>query len=177
MYRSPSLRPLGGLVFALAVGLLAAPAPARAEYYLSTNGGGACKPAYGASPNFTFTELYAQNIGTADQYVVCNFANFGKGYDMTTVGVYSLVVNFSAGATAGTPVCVARLGFWTNAASVASTVVRSVTIQPGQAGEIRYNPGDLNRAYEFQTLSMNCKVPAGFRLGLIQRWEPDDVVK
>ena len=68
---------------------------------MATNGGSACKPAYGASTKFNFTEYYALNTSTTDQYVVCNFANFSIG-DSSAQPTDGLFVAFDAGASPGT---------------------------------------------------------------------------
>ena len=46
------------------VATLAAPQAAQARIFMATNGGSACKPAFGASTKFNFTEYYALNNGT-----------------------------------------------------------------------------------------------------------------
>jgi len=174
MFLSPRLT---GFAAATFVGLatLAAPHAAQARIFMATNGGSACKPAYGASTKFNFTEYYALNNGTTDQYVVCNFNNWSVNpVDSTALALEMLAVYFNSGATTGgTAVCTVKMGYWTNGASTESQMVKSIDLTPNSAGSITFTGADLPRKYEFQGLSMNCKVPGGFRLGLIQRFEPE----
>jgi len=164
-------RPLAGLAAVLAVACITAPRPAHAEIYLSTNAGGACKPAYGASDKFTFTELYAQNIGTTDQYLVCNFANFTISTGQLAAPIDELRVWAGAGATPGTLACTVKMGYWLGSPVVTSTSTKSAALGISSTGMLDFVSTDLPRDSEYQVLSMNCKLPGGFKLGLIQRFE------
>jgi len=169
--------PLAGTAgaIALALALAAAPQTANANVFLSTNGGAACKPAYGASTKFNFTEYYALNNSTTDQYVVCSFANFSVGSSSTAQPVKGIYFSFDAGATPGTAVCTVKMGYWMAGAHTASQSSKSVTVAANSNGVINFSNLDLPRSFEFEALSVNCKVPGGFKLGLIQRTEPEPV--
>ena len=175
MGQSNSVVPFAGTAsaLALAIALSAAPQPARAHISLSTSAGSACKPAYGASTRFNFTELYARNNGTTDEYLVCGFAN----WSFTGVGsarpLKSLSIWVNTGAAGGTAVCVAKMGYWTGGATVVSMATRSLTFDSYGSGNLLWEEADLPRSEEFQVLSMNCKLPGGAKLGLIQRIEAE----
>jgi len=170
-----STRPFAGPALAAVIACLAAPAPAHATIYMSTNAGGACKPAYGASNKFTFTEFYAHNIGTTDQYLVCNFANFTVGAaSQAAQAVTMLRVFVGAGSIAGTAVCTVKMGYWLGGTNtVASQATKSVVLPAFGTSPIEFSATDLPRSLEFQVLSMNCKLPGDAKMGLIQRFEPE----
>jgi len=159
----------------LAASLSITPQAARADISMTTSGGSACKPAYGASTKFVFTELYALNTGTTDQYLVCGFANWAlTGPAAKPPNIVAVYV--AAGTTSGTAACTIKMAAFFGTTSVASVLVRSATLQPAESTSLYFNGLDLQRWQDYQILSMNCKLPGGFKLGLIQRWEPEPPV-
>lgn len=157
---------LAALVFV--AGLQAAGETRAAVINLSTNGGAACKPAYGASTSFAFRTSYAENIGTTDQYVVCHFPNWDLGPPQ---GLESLQLYMTAGAYPGTVVCVAGMGYYYNTTHFTSVLSKSVTVaSAGQGGVIEYLGGELpDNGGGDESLTLNCKLPRGFKFGLIRR--------
>jgi len=168
----PTARPLAGLATAIVLAFAAAPQPAHARIHMSSNAGGACKPAYGASTKFNFTELYALNTSTTDQYLVCNFTDLTIApFTSNAQPIDMLRVFVVSGASAGTVTCVAKMGHLADLTpTVASSATGSVPMSANSASAIVLG-SDLPRTNEYDVLSMNCKLPGGFKLGLIQRWE------
>jgi len=171
----PLVRPLAAAALAAGLALAALPQPAHALISLSTSGGSACKPAYGASTKFNFTELYALNNSTTDQYLVCGFANWSFAGDGASRPITFISMFVNTGAAGGTVTCVAKMAYWTGGATVVSSASKSVTFASYGSGNLLWESTDLPRTQEYEVLSMNCKLPGGARIGLIQRIEPEPI--
>jgi hypothetical protein len=150
---------------------LAASSPAHALRARDTSAGGACHPANGAAAGkFTYGNLSLTNVGTVDQYVICHLQ-----MDDDTTALYparpdTLSVAVTAGATPGTVACVAQIGFHANGANyVRSSFSRSVTLAAGNNGWAYWDSTTAwTREFAYETLTLNCKVPPGFRMGLVE---------
>jgi hypothetical protein len=157
-----------------AIAAFVAASPARAEIYMSTSGGGACKAASSGSTAFRYTNLTVENIGTTDQYVVCSFTNFTVGTDQSAEAPYFLKVYLGAGAYPGTATCIAQMASWySGAAHISSSKSNVASLEANGYTAMYWLPEDLARDHETETLVLNCKLPRGFRIGLIQRVEPE----
>ena len=155
------------------VGALSASQPAAATHAHDTSAGGACHAANGAADGkFTYSNNYLTNIGTTDQYVICHLQMDDDDSVPLTHPVY-LAVHTVAGATAGTITCVAQEGaFYTGASNtIASSSARSATLDVGLNSNLNWDTNLLTRPAIYYTLTLNCKVPGGFKLGLIEYWE------
>jgi hypothetical protein len=165
---------LFGAVIVAGVAASTAPRTADADIYMSTSAGGSCHPAFGASTSFRFTSTYAENIGTTDQYLVCSFTNWDVGSAQLGRPIVELRVFFSAGAYAGTISCATQMGsYYAGATHFNSSLTKSTALGAGTSSDLIWSGTDLPRTEEYATLVMNCKLPRGFRLGLLQRFEPE----
>jgi hypothetical protein len=156
---------------AATVSCLALPTPAAAQTYRDTSAGGACKAAAAGSTAITFGNTYLLNKSTVAQYVICHFDMFDLA-GSTAQSTSMLKAYFGAGDTAGTPTCVVQIGFYTQQLYTSDISSGSVTIQPGLSDFIAFGSADMVRDAYYQTLTLNCKVPPGFRMGLIERTDP-----
>ncbi len=162
--------PLGMLAVsaALALGTAVTPGTASAVYRISS-GGTACQPANGSAPWFQFTNNYLINNGTTDKYVVCNFVIDEPG--ITTIEqIDYLYVNTSSGAVGGQQaVCSAQIGYHASGATtIAGTNIAAITLPAGSAGPIVFNVAALPRPQIYHALTLNCRVPGGWKIGLLE---------
>lgn len=144
--------------------------PAHAVAARNLSAGAACHPANGAAAaKFTYTNHTIQNIGTTDQYVICNLP-MAEDLLSEPVDPQFLAVSMTAGATGGTVVCVAQIGYHSGGSTtIRSTHARSVTLAAFLNSALSWNEGTAwNRAALFETLTLNCKLPPTVRLGLIE---------
>jgi hypothetical protein len=167
-----------GLAATVGVAVLSAANPAAASIYMSTSGGGSCHAAGAGSTSVRYTNTYAENIGTTDQYLVCALTNWDVGHDINDIdkaqSPEQLRVFVSAGAYAGTATCAAQMaGWYGTSVHVASSASRNLTLAAGTGASVVYYAADLPRTWEYDTLVLNCKLPRGFKLGSIDRWEPE----
>ena len=103
--------------------------------------------------------------------MICHFDMFdiaGSAPQPTSM----LKIYFGAGDTVGTPTCVVQVGFYTQQLYTSDVTARSVTIDPGLSDSIAFDSTDMARDALYKTLTLNCKVPPGFRMGLIERTDP-----
>jgi hypothetical protein len=144
---------------------------AAASIHRNTSGGGACQPASSGSTSFSFNNTYLENRGTTAQYVICHFTQLDFGDD--ALSPERLDLYFTAGASSGTPVCVVQMGWHWGTLHTSAAVARTATIAAGGTDDLTWLSGDLPRTTAAYTLTLNCKVPPGFKLGLIGLREPD----
>jgi hypothetical protein len=157
--------------FALVLLALAAPR-ASATIHRDTSAGGACQAAAGGSTAFTFGNTYLLNKGTTAQYVICHFAQLD--FDNDHQPPERLDVYFTAGLSADTISCVVQMGYFYNGAVITSAwQTRTATADATTSGALTWLAADLPRTAAAYTLTLNCKVPAGFKLGLIGLREPN----
>ena len=145
--------------------------PAEAAVLRDTSAGGACHAANGAAAaKFSFGNNLLTNNATNDQYVVCHFQMHDDQATALTTPLY-LSVAVSSGPTGGVVTCLAQMGFFASGVhSVTASVTRSTLISTGGSAAMEWNAVAWGRTDAFQTLTLNCKLPPGFRMGLIQ-WQ------
>ena len=159
----------GLCVVALAAGM-ASSSPAFAAYR-NASAGAACHAANGAlASKFTFNLNYLTNVGTTDAYVICNLAiddAIGTPDTVTRLTV-SLVVP-TQGATVS---CVAQAGaFYNGTNHIIQSLAESDSADVPNAVVFLSWDQDLVRGDALNVLTLNCKLPAGTKMGLIERWE------
>jgi hypothetical protein len=167
---SKSTTSLCAFMVIAAAGALGASGPAAATVYSDTSAGGACHPAGGgAASKFTYSNNYLTNIGTTDQYVICHF---GMNDTVTPVTNPSLLyISVAAGGTSGTISCVAQHGsFYLGANHVESSQTRSASMSAGASGTLSFDTSTMTRTQVYNTFTVNCRVPGGFKLALIEYW-------
>jgi hypothetical protein len=165
---------LFGAAATLALAAATTPTPARASIYMSTNGGGACHAAASGPTSFKFTNTSVENTGTTDQYVICGFADFTISGDQSALPIDTLKVYLGSGAYAGTATCVAQMGTWySGVLHIVSSRSQNKVMTANDIGALIWLSEDLPRTHEYETLLLNCKLPRGFKLGLIQRVEQE----
>jgi hypothetical protein len=145
--------------------------PAAASIHRNTSAGGACKSAAAGSTAFTFGNTYLLNKATTYDYVICQFTQLDFGDDH--LAPERLDVYFTAGATGGTPVCVVQMGWYWGELHTSAVVARSVVMAAGASDDLTWLGSDLPRTAAAYTLTLNCKMPPGFKLGLIGLRESD----
>ncbi len=151
----------------LAVGaLLGLSHPASASVFRATNGGAACKPALSNSTSFLFNNKYAENTNTTDQYLICHLvmADLSTGPPPPQ----QLTIWFKAGATGGTALCLVQAGYYLDSTITSASVFSSGTAAAGGLVAVSWFEPGLVRSTSNHALTLNCKVPAGWRMGLIQ---------
>lgn len=159
-----SCLPMSALV---AAGLLAFPAADAATYWRNASAGANCHAANGAaSDKFTFANNYLTNIGTNDQYVICSL-------DMDDNAAGSMHANYiavsaKAGSTSGTLTCIAQEGRFDNGENIISASQTRSRLVFANYSEVLIWPDGLPRLLFDDVLTLNCRVPAGFKLGLIR---------
>ncbi len=151
---------------ALGTALLVTPNTAFAVVNRNSSAGSACQPANGSAPWFQFTNNYLINNGTTDKYVVCNFVID----ETSTSAITHLAVWTNSGAVGGQAVCSAQTGYRAiNTTSIAGTNVGAVTLGGGSsAGRIDFTESSLPRSDGYDVLTLNCRVPGGWKIGLIE---------
>jgi hypothetical protein len=163
----PSLRLLAVACLAVLVGA----GPAHAVRYRDTSAGGACHPANGAAAGkFTYGNLSLTNLGSVDQYVICHLQMDDDPTALTPTRPEILAVAVTAGATPGTVACVGQIGYHANGVNhLRSSISRSLALAAANNGFLLWNSGTpWAREFVYETLTLNCKVPPGFKLGLIE---------
>ena len=159
---------------ALALAAATTPTPARASIYMSTNGGAACHAAASGPTSFKFTNTSVENTGTTDQYVICGFADLTISEGQVAQPIDTLKLYLGSGAYAGTATCVAQMGTWySGILHIVSSKSMSKEMTANGIGALIWLSQDLPRSHEYETLLLNCKLPRGFKLGLIQRVEQE----
>jgi hypothetical protein len=163
---------LATAAFAILVAGTVLPTPADARYlFRSTHAGVACHPANGSlASSFNYTLQTLTNVGTVDAYVICALPMD----DLSTypTQLHYLVVNAVLPQSGTTLACTAQVGaFYSGTTHIRESVARATTSsQPNAQAQLSwYNELAPERAYGYDVLSLNCKLPPGAKLGLIQR--------
>jgi hypothetical protein len=162
---------LGFALSALVVGCLGLAAPVAAIAYRDASAGAVCHAANGAlASKFNFTLTTVTNAGTTDAYVICHLPM--DDTSTTPDHVSSLSVEATLPNTGQTVTCVAQASYFHHGVNHIY-VSQSQTYTSGEPNE---NPtltwsAPIYRLNVFNVLSLNCKMPPGGKLGLIQRWE------
>jgi hypothetical protein len=156
----------------VAVAGLVVPTPGAAINYRDTSAGAACHAANGALANkFTYNLNYLTNISNTDAYVICELVTD----DATDTP--ELLIHLQVDVLVPTPgsnvTCMAQVGsFWDGVNHIRASQAQSyTTVSPDYGFSLDWNEAPLQRLYITETLTINCKLPPGAKLGLIQRWE------
>ena len=158
-----------------AIAALCAIAPAHAStQFHEASAGSACHPANGAAAaKFVRSMHTLTNNNTTEQYVVCDL-RLDDVSGQPVRQVYLLRLFFTAGATGGTLWCAAQTGsHYYGTTHVTSSAAKSKALTAGDNGEVYWEAFELSRSSQEHLLGFNCKVPPGFRLGLIELIDMD----
>jgi len=154
-------------LMAIAIAALSGSAPAAAASYRDTSAGSACHP---MNPGiaFTYSNNYLTNTTSSNQYVICHFQMNDDGSTATTKPT-ALDVAFASGATGGTIVCGAQEGgFYSGTNFVTSSNGQNYVMAPNSNHFIIFNTTGLTRSVAWDVLTVSCRVPPGFKMGLIE---------
>jgi len=150
-------------------------APTASAYnYRNASAGGICKGAAGAASKFSFNLQHLTNTGTTDQYVICNLGNDDLG---STTGPVKLAAYLRL-PTAGTTVtCIGQVGAWYGGATSvrSASAMTWTTTTPNEDILLQWDASKLVRYQHYEVLMLNCKLPPGAQLGLIEHWAVDPV--
>lgn len=158
------------LVLALLVALVV-PLSADAQTYYTQNAsaGAACHPANGgAAARFVRANYTLTNNNTTDQYAVCHLPM--QDTPGLTYAPLSLSIHVGAGNTGGTFVCAAQTGSYTNNNStvIHSSSAQQATVLAFTNAWLEIDTSKLARSDHKQVLVLNCRLPPGGKLGLIE---------
>ena len=155
---------------AVATGLLALAMPAAAANRShDSSAGGSCHSA-SPTPKFSRNNHYTTNIAATDQYLVCQF-QMDDDPTVPATDIKYLELSVVAGASGGTVTCVAQIGaLYAGSMHLESSISRSVTLTAGNGGYLNFGANPLIRSVYYNVLTMNCRVPTGFKVGLLE-WE------
>jgi hypothetical protein len=151
---------------------LAIPAPIAAKDYRNASAGSACHPANGAmAAKFNYNMHYLTNVGTTDAYVICDL----QMDDATSLpeDATLLAVNLLLPDAGTTVTCIAQAGvFYDGMTSIYKSQSRTwSTGFDNQPVRLEWTGIGLARTHYSQVLTLNCKLPPGAKMGLIQREE------
>ena len=145
--------------------------PAAGVVTRNTNAGAACQPRYPGARAFAAGNHSLRNTGDVDQYVVCHFGQMDLGPEPQSPA--SLAVHASAGALAGQVICIARTGYFDGAVQTSAASTRAAQVASGGSTVLSWTAADLPRSSVADALTLECKVPAGFTVGLIELADPE----
>ena len=157
--------------FVLVAGSVVHSAPASAVRYRDSSAGAVCHPANGALvAKFNRTLNYIQNAGTTDAYVICQ--QVMDDGDVQPEKVTLLTASVTVPTQGATVTCVAQAGaFYDNINHVYLSYSESFTAgAPNASAHLEWDV-PFYRISVFHVLTLNCKLPPGAKLGLLQRWE------
>jgi len=134
-----------------------------------TNGAAACKATSLAGQSaFYVSNFYLWNASSSTQYLTCFMPHWNLQYAVPTAAT---TLDWTAGATGGTVTCTAQSGYYYGGNLVAQGSTLSMTLSASQSN-IQVFPS-LSRAGDADTVNLICRVPPGFKLGLIEQFDPD----
>ena len=158
---------LCALLLTAAAGSLFVSNSAAASSVRDTSAGGACH-ALNSTAKFTFSNNYLVNTGTNDQYVVCHF-QMNDDSSVALSHPSNLDLSMTAGSTPGTVLCGAQEGsYFGGVNTIISSTSSNFTMAAGTNRFFNFNAGALVRTRYWDTLTLSCRVPAGFTMGLIE---------
>ena len=161
-----------GLGGAVLVAALATSAPAAATTYRDLSAGAVCHPANGAlASKFTYNLQYLTNIGTTDAYVICSLETSNTS---NPAGPPALLRFHAQTTNVGSIVtCSAQVGAHFGGISriYRSSTETYTSVDPDEGFALNWNEVLLDRTISYQLLSVNCKLPPGAKLGLIEFWD------
>ena len=145
--------------------------PASAERFRDSSAGAVCQAANGAvAAKFNRTLTYITNAGTTDAYVICHLPM--DDASSTPDHVSRLTVEVTIPNAGGNVACVAQSGaYYQGANHIYASQAQSYTAAgPNESATIDWTV-PMYRLNVFNVLTLNCKLPPGAKLGLIERWE------
>ena len=162
-----------GLGYGLCVAVLAAAmgaSPASAAAYRNASAGAACHAANGAlASKFTFNLNYLTNIGTTDAYVICSLPMDDASTTPDTI--IKLSVSFTVPAALSTVTCVAQAGNYVTTNNIYHSAAESRTTASANQSLTMQWENYIPRGGVINVVTLNCKLPPGTKMGLIERWE------
>ena len=149
----------------------ASPAAAATTSLNYVSAGVACHPASGAlAAKFNRNLNYLTNVGTTDAYVVCHFQMADSPTLVAAFG--GLYVHLQGSAAGSTVTCVAQVGaFFSGTNQINGSVARTHTTSAHNESLVLSWLSGLERDDFADVVTLNCKLPPGMKMGLIQRWE------
>jgi hypothetical protein len=156
------------LAATLVAGLTLATGTATAYTYRDESAGTACQGANGAASKFTYTMQYLTNVGAVDQYIVCDLTSHDATNDPLTPSIFR--VNFTMAQAGSTITCVVQTGAHHSGTNhIISSASETYTSESANANSfLDWDPGSIVRNNPYDVLMLNCKVPPGTKVGLIQ---------
>jgi hypothetical protein len=155
----------------LLAGSVGSSTPASAVVYRNSSAGAVCHPANGALvAKFNRTLNFIQNAGTTDAYVICQ--QVMDDADVQPYAVTLLTASVALPNTGTTATCTAQVGaHYDNTNFVYMSFAKSFTAtEPNDSTHLEWDV-PFYRIAVFHVLTINCKLPPGAKLGLLQRWE------
>ena len=146
--------------------------PATATAYRDASAGAVCHAANGAlAAKFTYNLNYLTNAGTTDAYVICHLPMDDAASTPDAVGklaVHGLIPTVGAAVT-----CTAQVGAFYDSSNhiYHSSAKTDPAALPNSELFLTWDSFEVERTSAFHVLSINCKLPPGAKLGLIERWE------
>ncbi len=157
------------LALSVGVGFCLQASDASAYIESVTTGTGSCKPSTPArAAAFLITNFYTQNNSTTNEYLVCSVPQ----WLLQNVNTISTDVYFTGTTAGGTVLCTAQSGYSFGGVFVGQAHSRTVVMAPGLASGYISFPA-LLRPQPYYTVAFTCRIPPGFKLGLIVNVDPD----
>ena len=152
----------------VAVAALSSSAPAGAVTYNSTSAGTACQAANSAATKFQWTNHYVRNLNPSQQFIVCNLPVSDATLPVPSPSL--IVVDVQSGGFGSTVTCIAQTGYFMEGAVVIhSSATRSYEfVTDTGTTQLVWDAGALTRTSSYDTVTLNCKMDYGIKLGLIQ---------
>jgi hypothetical protein len=159
------------LATTLVAALSTSPSASASNTFHNASAGVACHPANGAvAAKFTYNLNFLTNGNTTDAYVLCSLPmddvnNAPAHLDGLMVDVFL--------PSPGTVACAAQTGYYGGGLNqIESSTALSYTSSVNNVShQFSFNTLLLHRDGVPPVLTLNCKLPPGARMGLIQRWE------
>lgn len=159
-----------------AAGSMLASPDASASLYTAHNGS-ECKGSSGfGAQYFYFPGSYAENTTSSLQYITCvmpMIRNDATAYPTDGSQGMSLSVQLvnSSGANAAST-CAVEMRYPNQSAGNVVTSVKTVTVLAGGQSIMQFTPADLPIRNGFIPVNLTCGLPAGFRLGFVDMFQP-----
>jgi hypothetical protein len=165
---SPSIGKFAPVLATLAAALALAPGAAQSNTYRDESAGTACQGSNGAASKFTYTMQYLTNVGTVDQYVVCDLTSHDATNQPLTPDVFR--VNFTMAQAGSTITCTVQTGSHHTGTNhiISSSAETYTSVNSNENGYLDWEPASIVRNDPFDVLMLNCKVAPGTKVGLIQ---------
>jgi hypothetical protein len=148
-----------------AIAALAATPPASAMYYHAVSPGMACHAANPGATLIISSNHYLTNNNSTAQYVMCYLPIIDAVADGQQLAYLGVEISTFTG---GTVTCTAQTGAYLAATNmVHASASRTKTMSGSDIGSLHWDAGTLNRSSSSDSLTLNCRMDPGTRLGLI----------